>query len=160
VGPYLNGTSSVSLDSKGRLAVPTRYREKLVADCDGDLVFTLDRNAGLLLFPLPAFREFERELMELKASQQASLMRRLYLGMAAEVKMDTNGRVLIPNVLRERAGLKAKGERIAMVGQGHKFEIWSDTAWNVFLDQAIDQLADMEIGGPDAGADLANLTML
>lgn len=160
MGPYLNGTSSVSLDGKGRLSIPTRYREKLTADCDGDMVLTLDRAACLLLFPLPAFREFERQLMDLKASRQATLFRRIYLGMASEVRMDGSGRILIPNVLRERAGLKAKDERISMVGQGHKFELWAESSWNAFLDGAIDELAELEIGGVDAGADLANLSML
>ncbi len=160
MGPYLNGTSSVSLDGKGRLAIPTRYREKLIADCDGDMVLTLDRAACLLLFPRPAFQEFERELMALKTSRQATLFRRIYLGMAADVHMDGAGRILIPSVLRERAGLKTKDERISMVGQGHKFELWAESAWNAFLDGAIDELADMEIGGAEAGADLANLSML
>lgn len=160
MGPYLNGTSSVSLDGKGRLSIPTRYREKLIADCDGEMVLTLDRSACLLLFPRPIFQQFERELMELKSSRQATLFRRIYLGMAADVRMDGSGRILIPTVLRERAGLKAKDERISMVGQGHKFELWAESAWNAFLDEAIDELADLEIGGADAGADLANLSML
>lgn len=160
MGSFLNGTSSVSLDGKGRLSIPTRYREKLVADCDGDMVLTLDRSACLLLFPRPAFRELERQLMELKSSRQATQFRRIYLGMAADVRMDGSGRILIPNVLRERAGIQAKGERISMVGQGHKFELWAESAWNSFLDNAIDELAEMEIGGADAGADLANLSML
>lgn len=160
MGPYLSGTTTVSLDGKGRLSIPTRYRERLVADCAGDMVLTLDRTAGLLLFPLPEFREFERQLMELKSSRQATLYRRLYLGMAAEVHMDGSGRILIPNVLRERAGLKVKDDRISLVGQGRKFEIWTETAWNSFIDSTIDELAEMEIGGEDAGADLANLSML
>jgi len=160
VGPYLNGTSTVSLDGKGRLSIPTRFREKLIADCDGDMVLTLDRAACLLLFPLPTFREFERQLMDLKASHQATLFRRLYLGMASEVRMDGSGRILIPNVLRERAGLKSKDERISMVGQGHKFELWAESAWNASLDSAMAELDGLEIGGADAGADLANLTML
>ncbi|XP_076037926.1 transcriptional regulator MraZ-like [Oratosquilla oratoria] len=124
------------------------------------MVLTLDRSACLLLFPRPIFQQFERELMELKSSRQATLFRRIYLGMAADVRMDGSGRILIPTVLRERAGLKAKDERISMVGQGHKFELWAESAWNAFLDEAIDELADLEIGGADAGADLANLSML
>lgn len=160
MGPYLNGTSTVSLDGKGRLSIPTRFREKLLADCDGEMVLTLDRAACLLLFPLPVFREFERQLMALKSSRQATLFRRIYLGMASEVRMDGAGRILIPSVLRERAGFTSKDERISMVGQGQKFELWSETAWNKFLDEAIDEMSDVEIGGPDAGADLANLTML
>ena len=150
----------MTVDGKGRLAVPTRYREKLAADCAGQMVLTLDRSAGLLLFPRPAFEIFQNQLMSLKASRQAALVKRLYLGMASDVVMDGAGRILIPGVLRERAGLTAKNERIALVGQGHKFELWAESAWNAYLDKAIDELDDMEFGGEDAGADLANLSML
>ncbi len=160
MGPFLNGTTSVSLDGKGRLSIPTRYREKLVAECDGEMVLTLDRVASLLLFPLPAFRELERELMALKSSRQATLFRRIYLGMASEVRMDGSGRILIPSVLRERAGFKGKEERISMVGQGHKFELWTEANWYKFLDDSIEELAGTEVGGADAGADLCNLSML
>ena len=59
------GANKVTLDAKGRMALPTRYRERLVERCQGHVVVTVDRDECLLLYPLPDWEEFERKLMGL-----------------------------------------------------------------------------------------------
>ena len=126
------GATKVTLDAKGRLAIPTRYRERIATRCDGELVVTLDRDHCLLIYPLPDWEEIERKLVRLPSLQKRSReMQRIMLGYATEVEVDGAGRILLSRELREVAGL----ERTAMlIGQGHKFELWDEERWNAIRD--------------------------
>jgi MraZ protein len=126
------GATKVTLDAKGRLAIPTRYRERIATRCDGQLVATLDRDHCLLIYPLPDWEEIERKLVRLPSLQKrAREMQRIMLGYATEVDVDGAGRILLSRELREVAGL----ERTAMlIGQGHKFELWDEERWNAIRD--------------------------
>jgi MraZ protein len=122
------GVNTLSLDAKGRLAVPTRYREALARQCNGQLVLTVDRDHCLLLYPLPEWEEIERKLVKLPSfNPQARRLQRLLIGHATECELDAAGRILLPPPLREFAGLD---KDVVMIGQGNKFEIWSESAWN------------------------------
>ncbi len=118
------GATKVTLDAKGRLAIPSRYRERLLTRADGHLVATVDRDYCLLIYPLPDWEEIERKLVRLPAlNKQARRLQRLMVGYATELDMDSHGRILLTRELREFAGL----ERQAMlIGQGNKFELWSE----------------------------------
>ncbi|ROQ30779.1 division/cell wall cluster transcriptional repressor MraZ [Gallaecimonas pentaromativorans] len=122
------GASEVSLDSKGRLAIPKRYRDQLIADCDGQLVCTIDiHQPCLLLYPLAEWEVIERKLSRLSSMKPAERrIQRMLLGHATELELDNQGRVLLTGPLRNHAGLEGK---IMLVGQFNKFEIWSDIAW-------------------------------
>jgi len=126
------GATKITLDAKGRLAIPTRYRERIDTRCDGQLVITLDRDHCLLIYPLPDWEEIERKLVRLPSLQKRSReMQRIMLGYATEVDVDGAGRILLSRELREVAGL----ERTAMlIGQGHKFELWDEERWNAIRD--------------------------
>ncbi len=126
------GATKITLDAKGRLAIPTRYRERIATRCDGQLVITLDRDHCLLIYPLPDWEEIERKLVRLPSLQKRSReMQRIMLGYATEVEVDGAGRILLSRELREVAGL----ERTAMlIGQGHKFELWDEERWNAIRD--------------------------
>ncbi len=126
------GATKVTLDAKGRLAIPTRYRERIATRCHGQLVITLDRDHCLLIYPLPDWEEIERKLVRLPSLQKRSReMQRIMLGYATEVDVDGAGRILLSRELREVAGL----ERTAMlIGQGHKFELWDEERWNAIRD--------------------------
>ncbi len=89
---------------------------------------TVDRSdACLLLYPLPEWEEIERKLVRLgNLNNQARRLQRLLIGHATEVEMDNNGRILLPPPLREFANLD---KRIALTGQGNKFEIWDEQTW-------------------------------
>ncbi len=121
------GLATLSLDSKGRMAIPSRYREGLLRQCSGQMVVTVDRDHCLLLYPLPEWEEIERKLVRLPGfNKQARRMQRLLIGHATECEMDGNGRILLPPALREFAGLD-KG--VVLIGQGNKFEVWSEEVW-------------------------------
>lgn len=121
------GVNTVNLDSKGRLAIPTRYRDQLQHLSDGQMVVTVDRDGCLLLYPLPEWEEIERKLARLSSFQkQSRKLQRLLIGHATECEMDGNGRILLSQPLREFAGLE---KAIVLIGQSNKFEIWSESTW-------------------------------
>jgi MraZ protein len=148
------GATKVTLDAKGRLAVPTRYRERIQARCDGQLVVTVDRDYCLLMYPLPDWEEIERKLVRLPSlNTQARRLQRLMVGYASELEMDGSGRLLLPRELREFAGL----DRQAMlIGQGNKFELWDEQRWNERRDE---WLAADDGERPDLPAELEHLSL-
>ena len=137
------GATKITLDAKGRLAIPTRYRERIATRCDGQLVVTLDKDHCLLVYPLPDWEEIERKLVRLPSLQKRTReMQRIMLGYATEVEVDGAGRILLSRELREVAGL----ERQAMlIGQGHKFELWDEERWNAIRDDWLNTEDDGEL---------------
>jgi len=125
------GVNALNLDSKGRLAIPTRYRDEIVRAANGRLVITVnpvEHDHCLLLYPLPEWEEIERKLVKLPTLNAASRrLQRLLIGHATEAELDGNGRILLPPPLREFAALD---KSVVMIGQGNKFEIWDETKWN------------------------------
>jgi len=122
------GVNNITLDAKGRMAMPTRYRERLHERCDGQLVVTVDRDHCLLMYPLPEWEEIERKLVRLPSlNKQARRLQRLLIGHATECQLDANGRVLLPPPLREFASLDRQA---VLIGQGNKFELWDEQVWN------------------------------
>lgn len=149
------GVNPLSLDSKGRLAVPTRYRETLMRHCNGQMVMTVDRDHCLLLYPLSDWEEIERKLVKLPSfNKKARGLQRLLIGHATEVELDASGRILVPPPLREFAGLN---KAVVMIGQGNKFEIWDETAWNARRTEWLTQ--EGQSGDDDLAAGLENLSL-
>ena len=122
------GATKVTLDAKGRLAIPTRYRERIIARCDGQLVATVDKDYCLLIYPFPDWEEIERKLMRLPSlNKKARRLQRLMGGHGTEVDLDGHGRILLSRELREFAGLE---QQAMLIGQGNKFELWDEERWN------------------------------
>jgi MraZ protein len=122
------GVNTLTLDSKGRMAVPTRHREQLARVCNGQMVITVDRDHCLLMYPLPEWEEIERKIMKLSSfNKQTRKLQLLLVGHATECELDGNGRILLPPPLREFAGLNRD---VVLTGQGNKFEIWDEGVWN------------------------------
>jgi MraZ protein len=113
------GASSLSLDAKGRIAVPTRHREALLASCAGQLVMTRNHEGGLLMFPRSVWEQFSAKLLRVPMNQQ--WMKRLYIGHAQPVEMDATGRVLIAPELRQVAEID---HEVKMLGMVDFFELW------------------------------------
>lgn len=135
------GSTYLSLDAKGRFAIPTKQRERLLAVGDSNLILTVDRARCLLLFPAKTWELVERDFADLPAFDEAARsVLRLYLGHAEELEMDAQGRILLPQHLREFAFLD---KRIVLVGQGGKFEIWDEQRWK---DKTLADLEDQSIG--------------
>jgi MraZ protein len=148
------GVTAITLDAKGRLAVPTRYRERLHQCCASQLVITVDKDRCLLLYPEPEWVEIERKLKALPSFNKAArTLQRLYIGHAQEVEMDAQGRILLAPELREFAHME---RRVALVGQGNKFELWDQDTWNSKRDQ---WLAEVDLESLDLPADVGSLSL-
>ncbi|MEH6594273.1 MAG: division/cell wall cluster transcriptional repressor MraZ [Colwellia polaris] len=148
------GTSAITLDSKNRITIPTRYREELFADCQGKMVCTVDiQHPCLLLYPLPEWEEIELKLCGLSSmNPQERLLQQVLLGNASDCEIDKSGRLLINGPLRQHAGLE-KG--LMLVGQLRKFEIWSENAWQAQMQQGIAKIQSGEIELTDRLLDLS-----
>lgn len=122
------GISSASIDAKGRVALPTRFRELVRLISEGKVVVTIDmREKCLLLYPLSEWEIVQRKLEDLpNVGSQARLLQRLLIGHATDIEMDGNGRVLLSQMLRDYAEL---AKRLVLVGQGNKVELWSEAQW-------------------------------
>ncbi|WP_159565304.1 division/cell wall cluster transcriptional repressor MraZ [Budvicia diplopodorum] len=138
------GATTVNLDGKGRLAIPTRYRDSLLDECEGQLVCTIDLHQPcLLLYPLPEWEMIEQKLSRLSSMNPAERrVQRLLLGHASECQMDSAGRLLIANTLRQHASLV---KEVMLVGQLNKFELWDEQTWY----QKVKEDIDAEKSAPD-----------
>lgn len=129
------GAAQLNLDSKGRLAIPARYRDMLLEQCAGQLVLTADADGCLLVYPQPEWQPILSKLLALSALDPRirALQRRL-IGYAEDIVMDAAGRVLISPALRSYAMLN---KRVMLIGQGKKFELWDEAKWLVQQDNAL-----------------------
>ena len=123
----MRGLSKVTLDAKGRLAIPSKFRERIISRAEGKLVATINKDLSLLIFPLPDWDKLERNLQELPALHpETERLQSLLLGHATDLEMDNQGRILLPRELREFAGLEQKA---MLVGQGNRFALWDEQRW-------------------------------
>lgn len=150
----LRGVHTLALDAKGRLAVPSRYRAVLQALASGELVITIDTEARcLLIYPLPEWEIIQEKITSLSSFNKAARrIQRLLVGHATDVEMDGSGRVLVPPPLRDYAELDKK---VVLLGQGNKFELWSDTLWEQTRDAYLDDSDDTA----QMTAELENLSL-
>ena len=122
------GVHHLSIDAKGRLAMPTRQRERLQALGDGQLVATIDTQSRcLLLYPLPVWEDLQSQIQQLPTLDPVvRRFQRLLIGYASDLECDASGRMLVPPALREYANLD---KRAVLVGQGNKMELWDEDTW-------------------------------
>lgn len=121
------GISKISIDSKGRFAVPAKYRDTLDDMCASQLVVTVDPDQCLLLYPKPRWEAIETGLMARgNLSKEIRRLQRLIVGYATDCDMSGQGKVLLSQPLREFAGLE---KAAVLVGQGERFEIWDEARW-------------------------------
>lgn len=136
------GITGVNIDPKGRIVMPTRYRDRLLR-ASNSVVVTIDtEDRCLLLYPTPAWEEIETQLAALPSFNPAARrIQRLLIGHATDIELDGQGRLLLPPPLREYAGLK---KRAVIVGQGKKFEIWDETHWGECRDMWLEAEANSD----------------
>ncbi len=113
------GTSALALDAKGRINVPVRHRDPLLKVCNGQLTLTRHPEGYLLIYPRPTWDTVEAELIGLKTVSEG--WRRIFLGSAVDVEIDSASRVLVPPELRTAAGLD---KEVLLIGTGRRLELW------------------------------------
>ena len=119
--------------------MPSRYRERLSESCNSRLVVTISlMDRCLVLYPLPEWQRIESEIQALPSlDPQVRAISHLLIGHATECDMDSHGRILLPQSLREFASLD---KRVCLIGQVHKLEIWDETAWQLRREELLSQV--------------------
>ncbi|WP_163832584.1 division/cell wall cluster transcriptional repressor MraZ [Spartinivicinus ruber] len=148
------GVSSINMDAKGRLAIPTKHRDKLLSRCDGQLVATIDTEEPcLLIYPIDEWESIQAKIEALPSfNPVARRIQRLLIGHATDLEIDGSGRILIPPLLRDYASLEKK---TILLGQGKKFELWSEQQWAERRDQYLAEAS----GGDSMPAELESLSL-
>ena len=122
------GATNLSMDAKGRLAVPAKHRDALLTQTAGNVVLTAHPHGCLLLYPQPAWEPIQAKMMALSSfDKQSSSLQRLLVGYAEDITIDAAGRMLVSPALREFANLD---KDVMLVGQGSHFEMWNMDAWH------------------------------
>ena len=142
------GETAINLDSKGRMALPMRYRESIGNLSEGRMVLTYSAfdTGALYLYPEKEWERVRDEVTGLSTFNPGhrSLQRKL-VGSASAVEPDGNGRIQIPQTLRQVAGLE---KRVALLGMGNRFEIWNEKTLNarrVEEESSLDEQASAEM---------------
>lgn len=126
------GATQINLDAKGRMAVPTRVRDPLTSGGTVGLVLTAHPDGCLLLYPQTAWEPIRARVMAFPSlERQFSVWKRLLVGFAQDVELDSAGRLLLAPELRDFAKITRP---VMFVGQGSHFEIWDLEAWNAQLE--------------------------
>ena len=113
------GISALALDAKGRMLIPTKYRDALAVQCGGQLTLTRHPHGCLLLLPRTVWADMEREIAAWPMA--ARPWQRIFMGNATDIDIDSAGRILLAPELRATAGLT---KDVVMLGMGTHFEIW------------------------------------
>jgi MraZ protein len=128
------GLHEHTIDAKGRMSLPVRFREQLASTPSGDaeevhFILTTGIDKCLVLYPVDQWKAFEEKLAGLSQFDPAVVaIRRIYLAGATEITLDKNGRLLIPPMLREHAGLRRD---VVWAGMGQTVELWAKELWNI-----------------------------
>lgn len=129
------GSSALTLDAKGRMSIPARYRDALMAEEQGGLTLTRHPDGCLLLYPRSTWQQKRSEIAALPG--HARPLQRLLLGSALDVDMDGAGRILVSPELRMAAGLSRD---VMLLGLGSNFELWDSAQWEARSLEDVKQL--------------------
>lgn len=139
------GSHPVTIDAKGRFAIPAAYRQSLNDDCGGHMAVTQHWDGCLLVYPYSEYQKFEEALLEQPSmNPDVRWMQRFFLGAAKDVDMDRQGRLLLPSHLRVHARLANKG---MLVGMGKLFELWDEQQWLECNARTSQKLAEQAAAG-------------
>ena len=137
------GETAITIDDKGRLAIPTSYRDLVASECGNRLVITYNpfEKGSLYIYPFAAWEKVRDGVNALPRVKEANRRLQLKLvGAAAIVEPDGNGRIAIPASQRGAVGIEKKA---VLLGMGDKFELWSEQAHHEQIRQV---LADEDLG--------------
>jgi len=145
------GETAIAIDDKGRLAIPTSYRDLVAAECGNRLVITYNpfEKGSLYIYPYAAWEKVRDGVNALPRVKEANRRLQLKLvGAAAIVEPDGNGRIAIPASQRAAVGIEKKA---VLLGMGDKFELWSEQAHRAKI--------ETPLGDDDFGDDLVGLPL-
>jgi len=144
------GASNLSLDAKGRIVLPARYRERLAEICGSKLVVTIDTDEPcLLIYPLNEWEIVEEKINALPGlNKRVKLIKRKLVGYATDIEVNDSGRLLLSSPLRNYAKLDKK---VVLIGQGNKFELWDEQLWEQHCMEEIEDSEEV----PEALAELS-----
>lgn len=122
-----------SIDPKGRLSIPSKFREVLIAHDDPRLILT-NFDQCLWAYPAREWKAVEDKVAALpQFKPEVKALQRFFISAASECSVDPNGRIIIPTTLRKYAGLESE---VIIVGMTKRFEIWAKEKWQKVFDQA------------------------
>jgi MraZ protein len=153
INGMFRGATKVTIDDKGRVVVPTSHREQLATPAAGRVIVTVDRDPCLRIYAFPEWQQIEAKLNAMPSLHpQVRRLQRLMIGHAAEMVLDSHGRLSLTPELREYAGL----DRAAfLVGQGRGLELWDEERWK----KQRDEWTKSEQGVTELAAELAGLQL-
>lgn len=142
------GLTTISVDNKGRMAVPNRYRELIASQFNKQLVVTLSPlDHALWLYPLSEWEVIESKLAGLSDfDMQSRRTKQMMRGYATDCPMDAQGRILLPKELRQYAYIE---KQVVVLGQGNKFEIWNEKSWKESRDEWLQTVGDDQADIPE-----------
>ncbi|MDQ3288147.1 MAG: division/cell wall cluster transcriptional repressor MraZ [Pseudomonadota bacterium] len=145
------GETAITMDDKGRLAVPTVYRDVVARECANQLVVTYNpfESGCLYLYPLAIWERVRDQVNALPRAKRVNRSMQLkVVGAASFVELDGNGRITVPASHRAAVGIEKKA---VLLGMGDKFELWSEQAHHAQIRQTIsdddlsDELLDLQL---------------
>jgi MraZ protein len=134
------GQHHLTIDDKGRLAIPARYRQQLSERCGGQLVITRGPNPCLDIYPMPEFLRVVEDIPKMEDQIQAELVKSVVVGFAVETEMDKQGRVLLPPNLRRHVRIDTG---VVLMGQLTRFDLWAQTEWDQRFGENSDLFASL-----------------
>lgn len=143
------GASSLSLDAKGRLSVPTRHHDALMSHAQGQLTVTKHPDGCLMILPRPEWDVFSAKISALSMSPDHMWIKRVFLSNAMFVELDSTGRILISPELRESSGI---ARETTLRGMGRYFELWDKTTYEA---NELRETARIKSNGSDALKDIS-----
>ncbi len=127
------GVHYLTIDDKGRFAMPAKYRDEILESCGGHLVITVSTDKCLLVYPKPVWEEKQEEIMDMpNINPSVRWLQRMVIGHASDTEMSKQGRILLAPSLREFVGLE---KEVALVGLTEKFELWNAGTWKASCDE-------------------------
>ena len=128
------GEYEIPVDAKGRIFIPAEFRKKLPEEAEDTFVVVRGLDGCLAAYPQHVWAGIAKQMMRLPPTEKKSrIYVRSMLSQAAEVKLDRQGRVLVPRKLLDRAGIK---EAMIVIGALDKLEFWDPGVWGRYMEEA------------------------